>query len=343
MRTFLAGSEEDKELWQQFVQGHASSTNYHRWGWRQVIENSFGWKTHYWMAEDGGKISGVLPLVWQKSWLFGSFLTSLPFLNCGGVVADNKSAKVALVQEAIALAERLDARHLEMRHRYDPQLGLPTRTNKVSVVKPVELHEEKMWASLPHKVRTDVRKATKAGFTATFGSQELLDEFYRVFAVNMRDLGTPVYSRRFFQEILRVFPADTHICILRHQREPVAASLLTGFRDTLEACWSSSLYRYISMKPNMLLYLKILCFAGQRGYRLFDFGRSSVGSGTHRFKMQWGAQEIPLYWVYWVPEGASLPQLNPENPRYRFAIRLWQKLPVQLAKWVGPPIVKRLP
>lgn len=343
MRTFLADGEEDMALWQQFVQSRASSTNYHRWGWKRVIENSFGWPTFYFLAEEGGRITGILPLVWQKSWPFGSFLTSLPFLNCGGVVADNRSFTTALVQEAIALARRLGARHLEMRHRCDPQLGLPTKTNKVSVVKPVELDEEKMWARLPHKVRTDIRKAMKAEFTATFGSEELLDEFYCVFAVNMRDLGTPVYSRRFFQEILRVFPADTHICVLRHQGEPVAASLLTGFRDTLEACWSSSLYRYISMKPSMLLYWKILCFAGQRGYRLFDFGRCSVGSGTHRFKMQWGSEEIPLYWVYWVPEGARLPHLSPENPRYRFAIRLWQKLPVQLTKWVGPHIVKCLP
>jgi len=343
MKIRLANDEADAQLWQQFVEDHIPCSNYHRWGWRQVIESSFRWPAFYLMAEEDNRIHGLLPLVWQKSWMFGSFLTSLPFLNCGGVVAESQETKEALVAEAIALAQRLCAKYLELRHRLNPELTLPARTHKVAVVRPVEPDVEKMWAVLPHKVRTDIRKAIKCDLTADFGGEDLLDKFYGVFARNMRDLGTPVYGRHFFSEILRIFPRDTHICLVRHRGEPVATSFLTGYRGILEAAWSSSLYSYASMKPNMFLYWKILCFAGERGYKLFDFGRSTIGSGTHRFKKQWGSQDVPLHWVYWVPEGAALPELNAENPRYRLAIWLWQRLPVPLTKLVGPRIVRCLP
>ena len=343
MKIQSATNEADAQLWDQFVNSHTQCSNYHRWGWKRVIENSFHWPTFYLMATEDGTVLGILPLAWQKSWMFGSFLTSLPFLNCGGVVGESQSAKEALVAEAIALAQRLRAKHLELRHRLNPELRLPTKTHKVAVVRRVEPDAEKMWAALPHKVRTDIRKGMKSGLTAEFGGEDLLDAFYGVFARNMRDLGTPVYGRHFFSEILKTFPRDTYICIVRHQGKPVASSFLMGHRGTLEAAWSSSLYSYVSMKPNMFLYWRTLSFAGERGYQLFDFGRSSIGSGTHRFKKQWGSQDVPLYWVYWVPEGADLPELNPENPRYRLAIWLWQRLPVSVTKLVGPAIVKRLP
>ena len=342
MKIRLAKDEADAQLWRQFVEDHIECSNYHRWGWRQVIENSFHWPTFYLMAEEDNRIHGILPLIWQKSWMFGSFLTSLPFLNCGGVIAESQAAKKALVAEAIALARQLRVKHLELRHRLNPELGLPTRTHKVAVVRRVE-PTETMWAALPHKVRTDIRKGIKSDLEADFGGKELLDAFYGVFARNMRNLGTPVYGRNFFSEILKTFSDDTYICIVRHQGKPVAVSFLTGYRGTLEAAWSSSLYSYVSMKPNMFLYWKILCFAGERGYEVFDFGRSTVGSGTHRFKKQWGSHEVPLYWAYWVPEGAGLPDLNKENPRYRLAIWLWQRLPVPVTKLLGPAIVKCLP
>lgn len=343
MKIHLANDQAKAQLWQQFIEKHLDSSNYHRWGWKQVIEQSFRWPTFYMMAEEANSIRGILPLVWQKSWMFGSFLTSLPFLNCGGVVAETKASKDALVAEAIALAKQLGVEHLELRHRMDLELGLPSKTHKVAMVRAVEPDPKEMWAALPHKVRTDIRKGINSGFVADFGGEELLDDFYGVFARNMRDLGTPVYGRILFSEILKAFPSDSHICIVRHEGKPVAVSFLLGFRGALEAGWSSSLYDYISMKPNMFLYWKILCFAGERGYQAFDFGRSSIGSGTHRFKKQWGSKEVPLFWVYWVPDGGDLPELNNENPRYQLAIRLWQKLPVFVTKLIGPSIVKCLP
>lgn len=339
----VADDKKDAQLWEQFVARHPESTHCHRWGWKEVVQRSFGWRTFYLLAMEGGEIRGLLPLVWQKSRLFGSFLTSVPYLNAGGVLAETESSKEILVEEAIALARKLKVRYLELRYRMDPQLRLTTRQHKVAVVLPIEANEEKRWTGLPHKVRTDVRKGMKSDLRAEFGRSEFLDDFYQVFARNMRDLGTPVYSRHFFEEIFHAFPEDVHICRVRHGKTTVAASFLTGHKGRLEAVWSSARYDYLPLRPNMFLYWSILGFAAERGFRLFDFGRSTIGSGTHRFKKQWGSQDVPLYWSYWVPGGASVPELNPENPRYRLPIQLWQRLPVPVTKLIGPPLAKRLP
>ncbi len=343
MKTFLASSEEDSRLWEQFVHRHPDCHNYHRWGWKKVIERSFSWPTFYLMAGEGGQIEGILPLVWQKSRLFGSFLTSLPFVNAGGIVGESPEASQSLLHGAIALARRLGVKYMELRHRVKLGLGLPAKTTKVAPVRPVESDAEKMWQALHHKVRTDIRKAMGFDLGASFGGEEHLDDFYQVFAENMRDLGTPVYARKFFLEILRTFPNDTYICVVRHQSTTVAASFLTGYRNTLEAVWSASSYRHLSMKPSMFLYWKILCFAGEQGYRVFDFGRSTVASGTHRFKQQWGTEDVPLHWDYWLKDGRHLPELNPENPRYGLAVWLWRRLPLPVTKLVGPRIVRCLP
>jgi len=343
LRIFQAKTPRDGEEWERYIDSHPGGDHYHRWGWKQVIERSFRWPTFFLMVEEGGEIEGLLPLVWQKSRLFGSFLTSLPFLNGGGIAASSRAAEEALLGHAIELAKSLGAKHIELRFRHNPNLALPVKTNKVAVTRPLAPDSEATFQGLPHKVRTDVRKAIKSGFTAEWLGQEGLDDFYHIFAINMRELGTPAYAKNFFREILRAFPQDTAICLVRLQGKPVAASFLMGHRETIEAGWSASRYAYLALKPNVFLYWSIFCLAGQKGYRVFDFGRSSVGSGTHRFKMQWGSQEVPLFWTYWLSEGASLPELNPQNPRYKLAIALWKRLPLTLTNWLGPRIVRCLP
>jgi FemAB-related protein (PEP-CTERM system-associated) len=338
MQTFLGTSPQDARRWQEYVEAHSQATNYHRWNWKDVIEQSFGWPTFYLMAEEDGKVQGILPLAWQKSRIFGNFITSLPFFNAGGILANGFAAEQALLDRAIELARSVGAEVHDF-HNGD----IRTKTTKVTFVLRVEPDQEKMWHDLGTKMRTKVRKSTSFGLTAEFGGVELLDNFYAVFSENMRKLGTPVYGRNFFEEIFHLFPEDTHLCVVRHQNAAVAVSLLSGFRDRIEAVWSSSLPQSLALKPNFFLYWNLLCFAGQRGYHLFDFGRSSVGSGTHQFKVQWGAQTVPLYWDYWLSDGKNLPELNPHNPKYRMAIWLWQRLPLPLTRLIGPGIVRCLP
>jgi FemAB-related protein (PEP-CTERM system-associated) len=343
MNVLFCKSSTEAPRWDEFVNAHPAASYCHLWNWKQVIEESFGWQTAYLLAEQNGRVHGVLPLVVQKSWIFGSFVSSMPFLNAGGVLANSPETERLLLDEAVRVTGRAKARHLELRHRTDHGLALPTRSDKVTVVLPLDQDVDRMWKRLDTKIRTKVRKSRSFGMAAEFGGENLLSDFYSVWSENMRDLGTPAYSPTFFREILAAFPRNTHLCVVRHEGRPVAVSFLIGFHDRVEASWSSSIRDTLNMKPNMFLYWNLFCFAAQHGYRLFDFGRSTIGSGTHSFKLQWGAQTVPLHWNYWLANGGELPQINPSNPKYELAIRMWQKLPLSFTRLLGPRIARCLP
>jgi FemAB-related protein (PEP-CTERM system-associated) len=334
---------QERAPWDAYVEAAPCASNYHRWGWKEVIEKAFGWPTFYLVAKEATEIKGVLPLVWQKSWLFGSFVTSLPFFSHAGVLAESRETEELLVGEAIVLARKLGAGYLELRHRCDHGLGLPTKTSKVSVLVTVEPDRDKMMKSLRSEVRTKIRKAVKCGLTSEMLGEEALSDFYAIFAERMRDLGTPVYTKSFFGEIFQALGADTHICVVKCQGKPVAATFLVVFRETIESLWSCSRRRFTAMEPTALLNWTILLFAAERGYHIFDFGRSTVGSGPHRYKLQWGSREVPLHWDYWSPQSNNKPELSRANPKYDVFIKLWQRLPLRLTKLLGPSIVRCLP
>jgi FemAB-related protein (PEP-CTERM system-associated) len=343
MKLLLCENSNEAQRWDNYVNSHPSATYCHLWGWKQVIENSFRWQTYYLAAEENDQFHGVLPLVVQKSWLFGRFVSSMPFLNSGGILAESREAELLLLEEAVRITREVRAKHLELRHQTDHKLDLPTRTNKVTVVLRLDPDHDKMWKALNTKIRTKVRKSMSFGMTSDFGGENYLPEFYSVWSENMRDLGTPAYSAQFFGEIVRVFSRNTHLCVVRHRGRAVAVSFLIGFRDRVEAVWSSSVRDSLNLKPNMLLYWNLFCFAAQQRYKVFDFGRSTVDSGTHAFKLQWGAETVPLHWNYWLAAGDKLPEINPSNRKYELAIRMWQKMPLSFTRLLGPHIARCLP
>jgi FemAB-related protein (PEP-CTERM system-associated) len=175
------------------------------------------------------------------------------------------------------------------------------------------------------------------------GAADILKDFYDVFSRNMRDLGTPVCGPEFFAEILRAFPANSRIGVVYLNKEPVAGGFLYGFRQVLEIPWASSDRRYNRLAPNMLLYRSVLEYACHEGYRVFDFGRSTPDSGTYRFKEQWGARPVQLNWHYWLSNGGPLPDLSPSNEKFRWAIFLWQRLPLFVAQCLGPAVIRHIP
>ncbi len=333
-------TESDAARWDEFVSRRREATSYHRWGWKSVFEKTFHWPAFYLAAESDQQIHGVLPLVWQKS-LFRGYLSSMPHLKGGGLVADERGAGLELLEQGVEISRRIGAAYLELRHSADLRLPLVSRGDKVGAVLPVDPDPESLLHQLGKKTRNLVRKSLTFGLRAEFGGFELLDSFYAVYRRNMRDLGSPVYSRRFFQEILSAFPKDTYICAVRQEAETVAAAFLLGFRDTLEAAWASSHRKYLALKPNMFLYWQLLCFAGQHRYRWFDFGRSSAGSGTYDFKMQWGAQPVALHWDYWLPEGNPLPSTS-TSPMH-LARSVWQHLPLAVTNVLGPQVIRFIP
>jgi FemAB-related protein (PEP-CTERM system-associated) len=325
--------------WDAYVAAHPDATGYHDWEWGSVFTRAFGHQPEYLVARRAERIVGVLPLVELRSVLFGRLMSSLPFVNYGGVVAESAAVTQALVRAAAGLARERGAKHLELRHT-TRQLDAPCRQHKVSMQ--LELADG-MWERFDRKVRNQIRKAEKSGLVAERGGIERLDEFYPVFARNMRDLGTPVYARRFFDEILRAFPERARVIVVRLGDAPVAAAITFRSRHTLEVPWASSLREHNSLCPNHLLYWTAIQSAVAEECRVLDFGRSTPNEGTFQFKRQWGATPVPLYWEYpWLDSGA-IPDQSPTNPKFRAAIALWKRCPVWLTRMVGPRIVKAIP
>jgi len=342
IRTF---SERDRDAWDRYVMGQTGASCYHLIGWKDVIEKSFGHKTCYLLSQDDGEnINGILPLVFLHSLFFGRFAVSLPFFNYGGICADDYHIRNRLLGEAAEMTRNMGMSHMELRHSRHVLRDLPVKTSKVSMRLELPGTKEELRASFPSKLRSQMQRAVKEGMSARIGAAEELDDFYHVFSRNMRDLGTPVYSKRFFGNIFRRFPDTTRICtVYTRAGRPVASGMLVGFKDTMEIPWASSLRDFNRFGPNMLLYASVLAFACDAGYRVFDFGRSTPGEGTYRFKEQWGARPTQLYWHYWLRNGGPMPEINPHNPKYELAIKIWQRLPVGLTKLIGPQLVKNLP
>jgi len=202
---------------------------------------------------------------------------------------------------------------------------------------------EELWKGFKSKLRSQIRRPKKEGFTVKFGQLDEIESFYEVFACNMRDLGTPVYTKQLFENTLREFPDNARICTVYDGKQPIASGFIIGFKNQLQIPWASSLRTHNRFGPNMMLYWNILKFACEQGYTQFDFGRSTQDEGTYKFKQQWGAQPVQCYWQYWLSSGDEMPEINPDNPTYQFAIRSWQRLPVPVTKWLGPKIVKFIP
>ena len=340
----LGRTDADVLAWDTYVLDSPRTSGYHLTGWRRVIEEAFGHRTYYLVAQDEhGTVQGIAPLVLLASRGFGRFLVSLPFVNYGGLVATSSHASQVLEGSAIETARGLDAAHIELRHEWPLETGWVSTERKVAMRLSLPESYEVLVKGFPSKLRSQVRRAQKEGMTTRIGGSECLDEFYAVFSRCMRDLGTPVYAKSFFAKILEVFPKEARICIVSHGGGPVAAGFLYGFRSSLEIPWAASDKRFNKLAPNMMLYGAVLEYACQQGFQVFDFGRSSPDSGTYRFKEQWGAQPHQLYWYYWMGQGRQVPQLNPQNPKYALAIRLWQNLPLPIANLLGPHIVKYLP
>jgi FemAB-related protein (PEP-CTERM system-associated) len=235
-------------------------------------------------------------------------------------------------------ARRCD--HVELRHVAPQFPDLPSKRHKVSMRLALGPN---MWESLDRKVRNQIRKAEKSNLVVDRGGEELVGDFYKVFARNMRDLGTPVYSRRLFEEVLRTFPHRSRLHVVRLNGDAVAAGFTYRTDTMVQLPWASSIREFNSLCPNVLLYWDAIQFAQASGAATFDMGRSTPNEGTFKFKSQWGAEPVPLHWEYHLLAQAEMPNVSPANPKFQLAIALWQKLPVSLTLRVGPMIVRAIP
>lgn len=354
----------ETENWDRFVENHDNATVYHLSGWSRIIEKTYGHKAHLFAAmnptgrklqrhKKKNEIVGILPIVKHRDLLLRPSLISMPFCDLGGAVADSADIQRRLIFQAIMLGEKVGARQIELRNTEEnsKNVNLQIAEFKKDLFYSEEKKRFRLLLKLPHtsaelmgslksKLRSQIRRPLKAGFTAEVGKTELVDDFYAIFLSNMRDLGSPVHSKRLFINVFEELDDMARIFIVKNNGQPIAGSVTLGFRGTMYNPWASSLRQYSKDSPNMLLYWKMQEFACDNGFKFFDFGRSSLNEGTYKFKMQWGATPLPLPWQY-ISRGKDIAVDSiSECHAFQTAGEIWKRFPVGLTKIIGPHLRK---
>lgn len=333
-------------LWDRYVRTDPRAEFTHLSGWGRVIEGVYGHRPVYLAAVetrgDSQKVCGILPLVRFRSMAGGERLVSLPFFDTAGILGASRAVESLLLKRAVALIEGKGCSGLEIRQDFPPicstrvpGLRLKVATLKMGLKLTLDPFPRQMMNRFRSKLRSQINKALKNGLRARIGKQELIDPFYEVFSRNMRDLGSPVHSRRFFGGIMDRFRDHAFICVVSHGLKPVAAGFMFRFKDEMKNPWASSLRAFRPLNANMLLYWEMIRFSCNLKLSRFDMGRSTRNASTFRFKQQWQPEERQLYWFQWTPgEGG----LSAES----LSFRCWPRLPVAMANLLGPMVRRHI-
>lgn len=331
--------------WDRFVEAMPAGTFFHRAAWADVIERAFGHETHYACAERDGAITGVLPLARVRTRLFGDTLISVPFCVYGGPLAADAETEAALTAHAEALLRRTGASALEFRHLHSPagqqrDQWVARPDLYVTFRKPIESDHDRNMKAIPRKQRAMVRKGIQNGLTSVV--QQDAGLLHRIYAESVRNLGTPVFARRYFNILMDVFGDAADIVTIMDQEAPIAAVMNFYFRDEVLPYYGGGTLAARTRAGNDFMYWEVMRRAVDRGCRLFDFGRSKIGTGAFAFKHNWGFQEQKLHYGFHLRPGAAIPDHNPMNPKYRLFIAGWKRLPLPVANALGPFIVRGL-
>jgi FemAB-related protein (PEP-CTERM system-associated) len=325
--------------WDALVEAAPEGTFFHRAAWRGVIEAAFGHRTYYTVAEQDGAIVGVLPLVHVQSRLFGNTLVSNPFCVYGGPLTAGPDVAASLETRAAALMEELGAEAVEFRYMHPAESDwLPRPDLYVTFRKPITGDADADMKAIPRKQRAMVRKGIQNGLTTVVDRD--VDRLHRIYAESVRNLGTPVFSRRYFRLLASAFPDCSDVLTVLDAGKPIASVLNFYFRDEVLPYYGGGTQEARERAGNDFMYWDVMRRAGQRGARLFDFGRSKLGTGSFSFKKNWGFAPAPLHYRYRLRPGSAIPDHNPMNPKYRLFIETWKRLPLPVANLIGPHIVR---
>lgn len=326
--------------WDAFVHAQADGTFFHLCRWRQVIESAFKHTGYYLLHEEDRQITGILPLIHVRSRLFSDALISTPFCVYGGILAANPVAWQALEQAAVELAETLQVSYLEMRQRVSRHEGWQSKDLYYTFRKPIGSDADANFQDIPRKQRAMIRKGMQAGLRSVVDAD--VHRFYRVYSESVRNLGTPVFSRRYLELLRETFGNACEIVTVLHGNKPVSSVMNFYFRDEILPYYGGGTTAARSLKANDFMYWEVMRRATEKGVRLFDFGRSKADTGPYHFKKHWGFDPNPLYYQYYLVKSDSIPDLSPVNPKYRRAISTWQRLPLWLTQRLGPWIARSL-
>lgn len=337
-------TDADQQAWDAYVLNHPEGLAYHQFAWKMAVERAYGFKGIYLVADECGQLRGVLPLIDFNVPVMGRTLISLPYCDAGGMLADCPDIKADLLAAAQKFGREKGAKGLEV--RFGTERGLPEdgqRPAKVRMVLDLPEDSETLLSSLKAKLRSQVKKPMRDGLIAKLGGAEMVDNFYLAFSENMRDLGSPVHSKKWINSVVAAYGNRARVGLVYTPDGVLAAGgviLLHG--QTVTIPWAASLQRFNRLNPNMLLYWTFLAFAADNGFTKFDFGRSTFGGGTYRFKKQWGAQPLILDWQFFSPNGVCSPSSsNVVKSKSRVGLEaVWRRLPMNFCKSVGP-LVRR--
>ena len=327
--------------WDEFVFACPEATFFHRAAWQGIIKDVFRHSTYFFYAEEEGEIQGVLPVAHVKSRLFGNSLIALPFAVYGGVAASNAKATLALEEEAQKLAKKLGVDHLEFRNTKPQHTDWPMQDLYVTFRKEILPDVEANMLAIPRKQRAMVRKGIKNGLVSTVDRNT--DRFFKLFADNVHRHGTPAMPKGYFDTLLQVFGKDCEVLTVTGPDGQLLSSVLSFyFRDEVLPYYAGDDESARHLAANDFKYWELMRRACERGLKLFDYGRSKEGTGPYAFKKNWGFEPQPLHYEYCLYKRDAIPQNNPNNPKYKLFIAAWQRMPIGLANWLGPHIVRNL-
>ncbi len=337
-------TSQDVSKWDDYVRDSSSATFFHLTGWKRVIEKTFKHKSFYIFVEGDGRIQGVLPLFLVKSRLFGTSLVSVPFVVYGGICADNSESEAMLLEESKKIAQELEVDYLELRelnseNNYDKFVG---QDLYVTFQSEISSDVEENMKSIPRKQRRMVRQGIKYCQRSEIGRNRL-KEFYHIYSHSVRNLGTPVFPLRLFQNIMEEFSEECQILSVICQEKIVAVVMTFFYKNVVMPYYGGALKEYFKYSVNDFMYWELMRHGCENGYKTFDFGRSKKGVGSYSFKKHWGMTPRDLNYQYYLVKKKELPNLNPTNPKYEIFINLWKKLPLPVANIIGPRIVKNIP
>jgi FemAB-related protein (PEP-CTERM system-associated) len=380
--------DDDRKNWNSYILIHPQGTLFHCIEWKNVIENTFGHRSYYLIAESNsntatpqqtnttfftsnlkqsdplssnkderlqpktrcssnlqqGSIVGVLPLFSVKSFLFGRSLISIPFAAYGGVLADGQEVTKQLLEKAKELTRSERLEYLELRNRDEEIAGFPSKDLYVKFRRNIFKDLNENMEAIPRKSRRMIRVGEKEGLRYQFGHKELLPLFYEIFARNYRHLGSPVFSKKLFENLLEAFKEKVGILVIKSKEgKPIASVLSFFYKDEVIPYYAGSLFEYRQLAPNDFMYWQLMKYGCENGYKTFDFGRSKVNTGSYDFKRHWGFEPQPLQYQYFLNRIKEIPNVSPVNPKYQRKIEIWKRLPFWLTKVIGPRIVKYIP
>ncbi|MEP7116485.1 MAG: FemAB family XrtA/PEP-CTERM system-associated protein [Acidobacteriota bacterium] len=330
-------------MWNEFVRASPRASFYHRAEWRAINQRWLGHPSAYLGAVDDRRLVGVLPIVHLKTLLFGNLACSMPFVNYGGPCADTPEIEAQLMAAASAVADEWGVDYLELRSQHHLGEPYPSSDHKVSMTIALAPDPETIMAAFKRDQRAEIRKAAKNGFVTKFGP-ELIEDFYSVLSASWRELGTPIFSFDYLRAVLTAFPDNTRICVVYDAQGAPAAGAFDGIHNgTVEGMWLGMRSEYRRQLVGYVLYWELIRHACESGWQRFHLGRSSKDSGGEQFKKKWNAETLQLYWTYILRTRQEMPALNPNNPKFQMAIKVWQQLPLAMTEMIGPHIARGIP